>query len=1158
MIALATERVAHQKSSVLLPVIEEVFVGRAREMVTLQASLGSACAGRGRLMLLAGEPGIGKTRLASELATYAQRCNARVLIGRCFEGEGTPPFWPWVQMLRGYIAGAAPDALRLQMGVGAADIAQVVPEVREWLPDVPPALVLEPAQARFRFFDSLTNFFKVAALGQVLVLILDDLHWADTPSLLLLQFLTRALSDAHMLVVATYRDGEVTGTHPLAQTVGEITQEPHVQRISLPRLTESDVACWLAHATGMAVTTAFATAVYQHTEGNPFFLTEVIRLQTADGNSHSLLTSPSALALPLPQRVREVLSCRLQRLSVSCHRVLTVAAVIGREFRLPVLQHMSDLSGTNVLDALAEALAAHIIDKVSGGSGHYRFGHVLIRETLYEALSLTDRVRLHRAIGEMLEHLHRLDPASPPAAASEPVLEDIAHHFFAAAQGGDEVDKAVTYARRAAEHAITLLAYEDAVMHYERALQLLDLSRADPACRCRLLLALGDALWRTGANQQAWETFEHVARTAQKLGAGEMLAQAALGLGMVRAETGKVDAVLVELLEAAHSALGDIVSALHAKVLARLAMALYFSRTEEERNQLSVQALALARQSGDPSALASALLARHFVLWGPGSVQERLALAADMVSLATEAGDRDMVREGRAWKILGCLELGDLEAVDEEIERYARQSIGNPPPRYQWHLLLVQTMRALLAGRFDQSEQMATQAAAIRGEGGELTNAIPFFAVQLFTIRREQGRLAELESAVSAYVQQFPALPIWRCGLALLHSDLGNQDAAQREFEQVAARNFADLPRDANWLPSLAVLAEVSHVLGDRRRAATLYRLLQPYAERNVVVATSAVCYGSAARYLGLLATTLSYWDDARAYFEFAVRFNAQMGASPLVAHTQYDYAHMLFARGEPDDWETAWELLTHALTTARILGMEMLRTQVLTLQIQAQHHATHQGAKLSAPLPVREQTVPQETSLFHREGDYWTIAYQDKEFRLKHIRGLSYIATLLRHPTREFPVIDLISSGPDHEPGKSTANACQTSPGLHTAGLGDAGEFLDGQARAAYRRRLEDLRDELETAQAYNDPERVHRAQQEIEFLTHELATACGLGGRNRKAASQAERARVNVTRGIKAALTKIAAHSPPLARYLATTLKTGLFCSFTPDPYNPIDWQL
>ncbi|HKA53807.1 MAG TPA: hypothetical protein VKJ47_09115, partial [Candidatus Binatia bacterium] len=894
------------------------------------------------------------------------------------------------------------------------------------------------------------------------------------------------------------------------------------------------------------------------TEGNPFFLTEVVRLLTADGAPHTLLTSPSAPALPLPRRVRELLSCRLQRLSASCHRVLTTASAIGREFRLPVLKHVSDLSGTSVLDALAEALAAHLISDVPGRPGYYRFVHVLIRETAYEALSLTDRVRLHRRIGEVLEHLHRLDPASPPAAGSEPVLGEVAHHFFAAAQGGDDIDKAVAYTRRAAEHAITLLAYEDAVTHYERALQLLEFREADPTHRCRILLALGDALWRTGDNQRAWETFAHVAHSAQTLGAGEVLAQAALGLGTVRAETGKVDTVLVEVLEAAHSALGDTVSSLHAKVLARLSMALYFSRTEEERDEMSVRALTLAHQSGDPGALATALLARHFVLWGPGSAQERLGLAADMVRLADEAGDRGMALQGCAWKILDLLELGDLEAVDEEVERYARYGIGPAPPRFQWHLLLVQAMRALLAGRFDQSERLATQAAAIRGEGGELANAAPFFAVQLFTIRREQGRLAELESLVCAYAQQFPALPIWRCGLALLYSDLGNQDAARREFEQVATRDFADLPRDANWLPSLAVLAEVSHVLGDRPRAATLYRLLRPYAERNIVVATSAVCYGSAARYLGLLATTLSCWDDARAHFELAIRCNTQMGASPLVAHTQYDYAHMLLAHGEPDDWETAWELLTHSRHTAQTLGMEALVKRVLTLQVQAQSQATDQGAAVSSPQPRHEDVASRNEFLFRREGDYWTIAYQGDDFRLKHIRGLAFIATLLRYPGREFHVLDLISNGKDQAPGISVTDPSQTSLDLYPSRLSDAGELLDTQARTAYRCRIQELRQEVIEAQAGNDWERAQQAQHEIEFLLQELATAFGLGGRNRKAAAAAERARVNVSKGIKAALKHIAMSSPRLERYLATSLKTGLFCCYLPDPCRLINWQL
>ncbi|MGE0825409.1 MAG: AAA family ATPase [Candidatus Binatia bacterium] len=1137
----------------------DIFVGRESEMATLQAGLGDALAGHGRLFLLAGEPGIGKTRTAHELANYAQLHNARVLTGRCYEGDGAPPFWPWVQIVRSYISDCNPAALRVQMGTGAADIAQVIPEIHEHLGGVSSPPLLDPEHARFRFFDSLTTFLKTAAKGQAQVLFLDDLHWADKPSLLLLQFLAGELHDARMLVIGTYRDMEGKHQQALSHTLGELARVPESQRILLSGLEVGDVANFVERATNISPPETLVTALYQQTEGNPFFLTEIVRLLATRGEASAIHTVTAAATLPIPQQVHEVIVRRLDQLSEDCQRVLTIAAVLGREFSFPVLRRASNLSGDSVLESLEEAVTARIITKTPDRRGHYSFSHTLIREALYRQTSLTQRVRLHRCVGEVLENL--LDSHSAPSTSSR-LLAELAYHFCAAAQGGDDVDKAIEYSERAGEQAVTLFAYEKAVSHYETALQLLALKEVDEVRRCELLLAFGDALWRAGATQQARDTFESAARVAQTLNMEELLARAALGFGTVRAETGLVDETLVQLLEAALAALPHDPSALRVKLLARLAVALYFSPAAEYRQTLSEQALTMARQIQDPHALAFALIARHFTGWGVSRLTDRLALATEAVRVAEESGDQGIAFEGQAWKILDLFELGDIEAMDREIESYAQQGAKMCLPRQQWHLRLVQAARALLAGRFEEGEQLANEAITIRGESSEMANAMPFYGIQMFAVRREQDRLAELEPAIATLAAQFPTLRGWRCSLAILHCDLGNLEAARQDFEHLAAQNFVDVPRDGNWLPVIARLADVCSVLGDTQRAAMLYDVLLPYAEQNIVLATSAACLGPASYYLGLLATILSRWDDAEAHFEAALKFNTKMGARPFVTHTQYQYARMLLARGTPSDWEKAWELLTRGLNTAQELGMEALVKQALALKVKTRNSAvTGQGGngiRSSGSAASAENQSLSEASIFHREGDYWTIAHQGTVFRLKDIRGLSYINHLLRHPNREFCVLDLLAlSRKDISPRSSASEITLVETDRYTSELGDAGEILDPQARVAYKQRLEELREELEEARRFNDLARADQAQHEINCLTQQLASAVGLGGRNRRAASHLERARINVAKGIKAALAKIAQHSPTLELYLATTIKTGLFCSFTPTPRTPVDWQ-
>jgi eukaryotic-like serine/threonine-protein kinase len=885
-----------------------VHVGREREVDELCEAADLALAGRGQLVLISGEPGIGKTRIAEELTTYAHLRDALVLWGRCYEGEGAPAYWPWMQVVRAYSVDHDPDALAATMGAGAADIAEIVSEVRRRLPGLGPPPVVGSEQARFRLLDSVTRFLVNASRREPLVVVLDDLHCADRPSLALLEFLASQLGDARLLVVGMYRDTELHAQLPLTQTLGELARVRPPRRIALRGLTRAQVARYVSMTAGVEPDDALIDAVHAKSEGNPFFVAEIVRLLSAEGE---LDTARGAIAVP--QEVRELIGRRLAPLSANCRETLAIAAVIGRDFDLRVLQEVAGVSGERLLEALDEARAARVIG--TPARGRYRFAHVLISDTLADGLPASRHLQLHRRVGEALERAF--------AGRLEPHLGELAHHFLEAAPAGD-VEQGLRYATAAAEHAGARLAHEEAARMYERALSALDLAPADGARHCDLLLALGEAHHRAGDHGQARAAFRQAAEAARELRSSERLARATLGYGGPRGSFGIVDQELVGLLEEALAAHGARDDALRARLLARLAMELYFAGAGGRRAALVDEALALAQRLGDPTTLAYALNARYAALWGPENAEERLAIADEVVELARRAGDHRLAREGRGRRIVALLELGDVAAAHAEIEVHARAAEELRQPFGRWQAAVWRAAEALLAGRFAEGESSAREAFEL-GRRVRMADAENCFAVQSFVAAMELGRLAELQPTVEQLAARYPETTRWAAGLAHLHAQLGRRGEAAAAFEPLAARGFAAVERDNQWLVAMTGLADTCAFLGDARRAAELRDLLLPYAGRNVVIVEGWACFGSADRPLGLLATTMGLWEDAEAHFEAALDLNARLGARPWLARTEHGYAQMLLARRGTGDAERARHLLRRALGATRELGMTTL-----------------------------------------------------------------------------------------------------------------------------------------------------------------------------------------------------------------------------------------
>jgi tetratricopeptide (TPR) repeat protein len=755
------------------------------------------------------------------------------------------------------------------------------------------------------------------------------LHRADRSSLLLLQFLARELRDARIIVLGGYRDIELGRQHPLSHTLAELAREELSQRITLQGLSEHNVAKFIEMTAGIEPPAGLVTTVYKETEGNPFFVKEVVSLLASERRLEPG-GSAASWTVAIPESVRAVVGRRLDRLSETCDRVLTIASVIGREFSIDVLATVSGIDEDALLEALEEALAARVIMEVPQAIGSYRFAHGLIRETLYDAVTAIRRVRFHRQIGEALEERY--------ASRLEPHLAELAYHFAEAAHGSGDVEKAVDYARRAGEQAIKLYAYEDATGHYERALQALDLKEPpDQALRCDLLLDLGEAQNAAGDAVHAKETLLKGAQLAREINSPEKLARAALGyvgtyVGIV--EIGKVDQTLVTMLEEALHGLNEEDSALRARLMCRLAMELYFfPGSESRREALSQEAVDMARRLGEPAALADALRARHMAVWSPDNLEERLAVADELMKLAAEHRDPGVAVTGGMWRIADLLELGEMEAAFAALDVFVDDAALMRRSDQIWNTLLDQAMRAILEGRFEDGERLAQEALAV-GQGPYPQTSLVAFGLQIAVIRRDQGRLGELEESVRAFAAQYPAIAGFSWAVPLLCSETGRASEAAADFARLAASDFADIPRDALWLISIFLAAEVCANLGDASRAAILYGLLFPYAHRNVT-AYGIVCWGSAEQTLGRLAAILKRWNEAEEHFEAALAWNRKIRAAPWLVRTQLYYAEMLLARHGAGDREKAVALLSQALETAQKLGMAALTDRIHALELQ-------------------------------------------------------------------------------------------------------------------------------------------------------------------------------------------------------------------------------
>jgi class 3 adenylate cyclase/tetratricopeptide (TPR) repeat protein len=889
------------------------FFGRAPEREILELAWKETVSGRGAVFL-SGEAGIGKTSLAAELARGVHAEGAVVLYGRC-DQDLRIPYQPFLEVVRQVLATMPPGPLGQWARSHARPLSRLVPELAQRFP-TGPSRTVDPETDRYLLFQAVTALLGAVARKQPVLLVVDDLHWAADPTVLLLKHLVTSNEPVHLLVVGTFRDSDLSRSHPLTGVLADLRRQPWVERVPLRGLRGDEVAALMERASGQALDRAglaLAEAVFRESDGNPFFVGEILRHLAESGavlqKAAGWITIPDFDEVILPASVREVIGERVQRLGDEVRRVLSVAAVIGRDFDVDLLGVVADLPEPRLLDALEDATAAAVVAEVAGRPDRFRFCHALFQHALYEDLTVLRRARIHQQVAAALEERCGDDPGDQ--------IEELARHWIAAARPVRPA-KVVEYAKRAGDRALEHLAPEEAAAWYTQALEL---QRAeaptDRAPEVDLLIGLGEAQRQAG--QPAFrETLLGASTMARQLADTDRLVRAVLANNRgQQSSAGLVDDERVDALQAAAAALGDRDTPQRARVLATLAAELAFGDWEVRR-ALAQEAITVARRIGDDATLARVLNGTYSPLQVPETLATRLDTTAENLGITERVDDPAERFRALDFRLRAVREAGRYEEVTpllSEIEGLPDR-LGQPVLR--WYVAFHTSCVAHVEGRLEDAERIAVDGLQIANDSGQ-PEAVLVYAASLLPIRRDQGRFGEVVDMVAQQVADCPGIPGFRALLALCYWELGRPDEACPHLSILAANDFADVPYDMAWSSAMVMLAEVSAGLADEAAAGVLLDRLRPCSGMTADNGVSS--FGAVDRYLGLLAATGGHLDDAERHFAAAGGLHRRIGAPVWLARTQLDRARTLRRRGRPGDKERAEKLLAEAIRLVRPIG---------------------------------------------------------------------------------------------------------------------------------------------------------------------------------------------------------------------------------------------
>lgn len=901
------------------------LVGRREPLARLEALCDAVVSGATRIALVQGRAGIGKTRLVEELGRRAEARGLRLLVGRARDGEGFPAFWLWIQILRSLV-GDPEHRAEVLARIGSGELPLLAAVLRTFTPELAPDLTPDPAaaagrvpesapdlsdrQQRFRFFDASQRVLAACARRRPILLLLEDLQWADSGSLRLLEHIALELRSAPLLLVMTLREESRERGHRVDRTVGLLEQQAECEPIRLGSLSRGDVAELLARAAGRPVPVDLVSELYARTEGVPLFVGEAVRLLRERGD----LDRPDRIprdGATLPARAVGLIRRTIEGLSGPCAELMRAAATWGRDFSLPAAAAVAGCPREQALDLLDEAIRAGVVEPSVDETTGYRFAHALFREAIYDEMALGIRARLHRAAARRLEQQH--------GGLLEPVASELAYHHHRALAVGDP-ERAFEVAMLAAEQARTLFAWEQTAIHLEQAVAALEhLEVVDPRLRVETLLSLGEAQRLSGHRDRREAAFEAALEIAKGLGDASSQARAAIGLCDVSEWSAEAHPRAELLLREALERVGPDDPVTQARLTARLAYLAVRDRAQSE--PLGRAAAARAREAGDPDALQESLYVLHYLLAGPDDLAERERLVAELSGAAKSCRDREAA-------VIALLDIacdGIMQGEPERSQRHremASELAGDhPSPTMVWHLRVWDTGKALLEGRFREVEQAAFDALLLgRRLGHPYAGAC--FSGQMCILDRELGRDAAIVERLAGRTRTPVGASTWSDAvLGRATRAVGDEAGAREIFDGIAsqARDPKAFVRNIRWNGTLVELSMLAVELGAAESARPLLELLSTARDQHGVLPIPIAYGGPFSRCMAGLSSLLGLADDAIGLYEESLASAEALGARPTVARIGLDLAPLLARAG---DVVRAGTLARESLALAEELGM--------------------------------------------------------------------------------------------------------------------------------------------------------------------------------------------------------------------------------------------